>query len=74
MSRLLAQSVRCTWREPRITDSNAEPGSPSRPPEPERTNTNNSLNMQTEKYVRQSNSEPARGVLCAQDARMRDAS
>ncbi len=53
--------------------SNTEPSSPSGPPAPERTNTNRSLNMQTEKGVKEPNSAPARGVLCAQGAR-RDAS
>ncbi len=45
-----------------------EPSSPSRPPEPERANTNCDLNMQTEKYMKEPNSAPARGVLWAQVA------
>ncbi len=48
--------------------------SPSPPPAPERTSTNRSLNMQTEKDVKEPNSASKRGVLCAQGARMRDAS
>ncbi len=55
--------------ELRITDSNTEPSSPSRPPAPERTNTNHSLNMQTEKDVKEPNSAPAHGVLYVQGAR-----
>ncbi len=43
-----------------------EPSSPSRHPASERTNTNRSLNMQTEKDVKEPNSAPVRGVLCAQ--------
>ncbi len=66
--------VLCTRREPRLTDSNTEPSSPLPPPAPERTNTNRSLNIQTEKDAKEPNSAPVRGVLCAQDARMRDAS
>ncbi len=49
--------------ESRLTDSKTEPSCPSRPPAPERTNTNRSLNMQTEKDVKEPNSAPARGVL-----------
>ncbi len=45
----------------RLTDSKTEPISPSRHPASERTNTNHRLNMQTEKYVKESNSAPARG-------------
>ncbi len=40
-----------TRREPRLTDSKTEPSSPSPPPASERTNTNCSLNMQTEKKM-----------------------
>ncbi len=50
-------------------DSNTKPSSPSPPPAPERTNTNHSLNMQTEQDVKEPNSAPARGVLCTQSAR-----
>ncbi len=66
---VLACRVRCTHREPRLMDSNTEPSSPSRSPASERTNRNHSLNMQTEKYVKKSNSAPARGFLCTQGGR-----
>ncbi len=51
LNSLLARRVRCSCREPRLTVSKTEPNSPSRPPAPERTNTNRSLNMKTEKNV-----------------------
>ncbi len=66
LSRLLAL---CLVRTQRAADRQTEPSSPLRPPAPEWTNTNRSLNMQTEKYVKEPNSAPARGVLCAQGAR-----
>ncbi len=50
------------------SDSKTEPSSPSRPPAPERSNTNRSLNMQTEKDVWEPNSAPAR-VFCRHRAR-----
>ncbi len=59
----------CSCRQPRLTDRNTEPSSPSRPPAPERPNTNRSLNIQTDKDVKEPNSAPARCVLCAQGAR-----
>ncbi len=49
-------------------ESKTEPSSSSRPPAPERTNTNHSLNIQTEKDVKEPNSAPPRGVLCTQGA------
>ncbi len=55
-------------REPRLTDRKTEPSSPSCPPAPERTNTNRSLNMQTEKDVKEPNSAPTRGIQCTQSA------
>ncbi len=66
---VLARHVRCTRRETRLTDSKTEPSSTSHPPAPERTNTNHSLNSQKEKDVKEPNSAPARGVLCAQGTR-----
>ncbi len=50
---------------PRLTDSKTEPSSPSRPPAPEQTNTNGSLNMQTKKDVKEPNSaHRARAETC----------
>ncbi len=66
---VLARHVRCARRETRLTDSKTEPSSPSRHPASERTNTNRSLNMQTEKDVKEPNLAPACGVLCAQGTR-----
>ncbi len=56
--------VPCTRREPRLTDSNTEPSSPLPPPAPERTNTNRSLNIQTEKMWK-SPIQHQRAVFCA---------
>ncbi len=39
LNRVLERCVRCTHREPRLTDSKTESSSPSRPPAPEQTNT-----------------------------------
>ncbi len=61
--RLLVRSFWCTRREPRLTDSNPEPSSPLPSPASERTNTNCSLNMQTEKDVKEPNSANMCGVL-----------
>ncbi len=66
---MLTRSVRCTHRESCLTDRKTEPSSPLRPPIPERTNTNRSLNMQTEKDVKEPTSAPTRSVLCAQGPR-----
>ncbi len=52
---VLARRVRCARREPRLTDSNTEPSSPSHPHASERTNSNRSLNMKTEKDVKEPN-------------------
>ncbi len=55
-------------RELCLTDSKTEPSSTSRPPAPEWTNTNRSLNLQKERDVKESNSAPTCGVLCAHRA------
>ncbi len=69
LSGLLACRVQCTRRELCLTDSKTERSSPSHHPASERTNSNRSLNKQTEKDVKEPNSAPTRGVLCAQGAR-----
>ncbi len=65
---VLERRVQCARREPRLTDRKTEPSTPSCPSAPERTNTNRSLNMQTEKDVKEPNSAPTRGIQCAQSA------
>ncbi len=52
LSGLLARRVQCTRREPCLTDSKTERSSPSHHPASERTNSNRSLNKQTEKDVK----------------------